>query len=132
MPAEEHQRMHLYNQMITGRNVPQSSISAPGAVPGTDRGARMLSSGNGMGMVLGVNRMTSIARPGVQGIPSSPMVNSGSMVSPGLLSGNMHTGVGAGQGSSMVRPREALNMQRVSSMVSVSRFFLSLPLIMND
>ncbi|XP_042067000.1 chromatin modification-related protein EAF1 B-like isoform X4 [Salvia splendens] len=112
LPAEEHQRMHLYNQMITGRNIPQSSISAPGAVPGPDRGARMLSSGNGMGMISGANRNMPIARPAVQGIPSSSMVNSGNAVSPGLSSGNMHTGVGAGQGSSVVRPSEASNIQR--------------------
>ncbi|KAL1544607.1 chromatin modification-related protein EAF1 B-like isoform X1 [Salvia divinorum] len=108
LPAEEHQRMHLYNQMITGRNIPQSSISAPGAIPGPDRNARMLSSCNGMGS----NRNMPTAWPAVQGIPSSSVVNSGSAVSPGLSSGNMHTGVGAVQGSSMVRPREALNMQR--------------------
>ncbi|XP_047939888.1 chromatin modification-related protein EAF1 B-like isoform X7 [Salvia hispanica] len=112
LPAEEHQRMHLYNQMITGRNIPQSSISAPGAVPGPDRSARMLSSGNGMGMMSGANRNMPIARPAVQGIPSSSMVNSGTAVSPGLSSGNMHTGVGAGQGSSIVRPSEASNIQR--------------------
>ncbi|XP_041995101.1 chromatin modification-related protein EAF1 B-like isoform X1 [Salvia splendens] len=112
LPAEEHQRMHLYNQMITGRNIPQSSISAPGAVPGPDRGARMLSSGNGMGMMSGANRNMPIARPAVQGIPSSSMVSSGNAVSPGLSSGNMHTGVGAGQGSSIVRPSEASSIQR--------------------
>ncbi|XP_041992761.1 chromatin modification-related protein EAF1 B-like isoform X2 [Salvia splendens] len=108
LPAEENQRMHLYNQMIAGRSIPQSSISAPGAIPGPDCSARILSGGNGMGS----NRNMPIARPGVQGVPSSSMVNSGSAVSPGLSSGNMHTGVGAVQGSSMVRPREALNMQR--------------------
>ncbi|KAH6803532.1 hypothetical protein C2S51_031779 [Perilla frutescens var. frutescens] len=112
LPADEHQRMHLYNQMITGRNIPQPSISSPGAVPGTERGARMLPSGNGMGMMSGANRNMPIARPGVQGIPSSSMVNSASMVSPGMSPGNIHTGVGAGQGSSMVRPREAMNMMR--------------------
>lgn len=109
MPAEEHQRMHLYNQMITGRNIPPSSISSPGAVPGTDRGPRMLPSSNGMGVMSGANRNMPIARPGLQGIPSS-MVNSGSMVSAGLSSGNMHNGVGAAQGSPMVRP----SMMRVS------------------
>ncbi|XP_042043592.1 chromatin modification-related protein EAF1 B-like isoform X1 [Salvia splendens] len=105
LPAEENQRMHLYNQMIAGRSIPQSSISAPGAVPGPDRSARILSSGNGMGS----NRNMPIARPGVQGIPSSSMVNSGSAVSSGLSSGNMHTGVGALQGSSMVRQRPGMS-----------------------
>lgn len=100
--------------MIPGRNIPQPNISAPGAVPATDRGVRMLPSGNGMGIMCGVNRSMPMARPGFQGIPSSSMVNSGSMVAPGMSSANMHAGVGAGQGSSMVRPHEALHMMRVS------------------
>lgn len=112
LPADDHQRMHLYNQMITGRNIQQSSISAPGAAPGTDRGARMLSSGSGMGMMSVANRNIPIPRSGLQGVPSSSMVNSGSVVSPVMSSGNMHAGVGAGQGSSMIRPRESMNMLR--------------------
>ncbi|KAL0459908.1 UNVERIFIED_CONTAM: Chromatin modification-related protein EAF1 A, partial [Sesamum latifolium] len=110
--ADEQQRIQLYNQMIPGRNIPQPSISLPGALPGTDRGVRILPGGNGMGMMPNVNRGMPMARPGLQGIPSSSTVNSGSMVSPGMSSANMHTGVSAGQGSSMLRPREALHMMR--------------------
>ncbi|KAL2239209.1 UNVERIFIED_CONTAM: Chromatin modification-related protein EAF1 B [Sesamum indicum] len=110
--ADEQQRIQPYNQMIPGRNIPQPNISRPGALPGTDRGVRILPGGNGMGMMPSVNRGMPMPRPGLQGIPSSSMVNSGSMVSPGMSSANMHAGVSAGQGSSMLRPREALHMMR--------------------
>ncbi|KAI3450859.1 hypothetical protein Pfo_007524 [Paulownia fortunei] len=118
LSADEQQRMQQYNQIIPGRNIPQPNISAPGALPGTDRGVRIVPGGNGMGMMCGVNRNLPMARPGFQGIPSSSMVNSGSMVSPGVSSANMHAGVGAGQGSSMLRPREALHMMRMNQGVS--------------
>ncbi|GFQ02709.1 helicase srcap [Phtheirospermum japonicum] len=109
---EQQQKMQQYNQMISNRSVPQPNASAPVAHPGTDRGARMLPGGNGMGLVSGVNRSMPMARPGFQGIASSPIVNSGSMVSPGMPPANMHSGVGPGQGSSVLRPREPLHMMR--------------------
>ncbi|PIN00315.1 Nucleoplasmin ATPase [Handroanthus impetiginosus] len=112
LPADEQQRMQQYIQMMPGRNIPQPNISSPGALPGSDRGVRVLHGGNGMGMIGGVNRSLPMARPGFQGVPSSSMVNSGSMVSPAMSSANMHAGVGAGQGSSMLRPRESLHMMR--------------------
>lgn len=112
LSADEQQRMQQYNHMITSRNIPQPNISPSGALPGTDRGGRILPGGNGMGLVCGVNRSMPMGRPGFQGIASS-IVNSGSMVSPGMSSANMHSGVGPGQGSSMLRPREALHMMRV-------------------
>lgn len=95
--ADEQQRMQQYNQMITNRNVPQSNLSPSGALPGTDRGVRVHPGSNGMGLVCGVNRHMPMARPGFQGIASST---------------NMHSGVGSGQGSSMLRPREPLHMMR--------------------
>lgn len=95
--ADEQQRMQQYNQMITNRNVPQSNLSPSGALPGTDRGVRVHPGSNGMGLVCGVNRNMPMARPGFQGIASST---------------NMHSGVGSGQGSSMLRPREPLHMMR--------------------
>ncbi|KAG8387286.1 hypothetical protein BUALT_Bualt02G0005600 [Buddleja alternifolia] len=110
LSADEQQRMQQYSQMIPGRGIPQPNISAAGALPGPDRGVRILPGGNGM--VSGVNRSLPMARPGFQGIAPSPMVNSGSM---GMSSANMHSGVGAGQGSSMLRPREALHMMRKNS-----------------
>ncbi|KAL3616333.1 hypothetical protein CASFOL_039723 [Castilleja foliolosa] len=109
---EQQQRMQQYNQMISNRSVPQTNTSAPGVLPGTDRGARILPVGNGMGLVSGVNRSMPMARPGFQGIASSPIANSGSMVSPGMPPANMHSGVGPGQGSSVLRPREPLHMMR--------------------
>ncbi|KAL0389856.1 UNVERIFIED_CONTAM: Chromatin modification-related protein EAF1 B [Sesamum calycinum] len=110
--ADEQQRIQPFNQMIPGRNISQPNISLPGALPGTDRGVRILPGGNGMGMMPSVNRGMPMRRPGLQGIPSSSVVNSGSTVSPGMSSANMHRGVSAGQGSSMSRPREALHMMR--------------------
>ncbi|KAK6145110.1 hypothetical protein DH2020_021930 [Rehmannia glutinosa] len=112
LSADEQQRMQQYNQMISSRNLSQPNISAPGVLPGTDRGLRIHPGGNGMGLVPGINRSMPMARPGFQGIAPSPIVNSGSMVSPGISSANMHSGVGSGQGSSMLRPREALHMIR--------------------
>ncbi|KAI3461860.1 hypothetical protein Pfo_018523 [Paulownia fortunei] len=83
LSADEQQRMQQYNQMLSSRNIPQPNISAPGALPGTDRGVRILPGGNGMGLVCGVNRSMPMARPGFQGIASSSIVNSGMQVSPG-------------------------------------------------
>ncbi|CAA0815199.1 Chromatin modification-related protein EAF1 A [Striga hermonthica] len=111
LPADEQQRMQQYNQM-SGRSVPQPNASSPGALAGTERGVRVLPGGSGMGLVSGVNRGMSITRPGFQGITSPPVVNSGSVVSPGMPPPNMHSGVGSGQGSSILRPREALHMMR--------------------
>lgn len=103
--------------MMTNRNAPQSNLSNSGALPGTDRSVRMLSGGNGMGLVGNVNRSMPISRPGFQGIASSSVVNSGSMVSPALSSPNMHSGVGSGQGSSALRPREPMHMMRVCNYI---------------
>ena len=50
LPVDEQQRMQ-YNQMLSGRNIQQSSISVSGSLSGNDRGVRMLPSGNGMGMM---------------------------------------------------------------------------------
>ncbi|PIN08215.1 Nucleoplasmin ATPase [Handroanthus impetiginosus] len=112
LSTDEQQRIQQFNQMISSRNISQPNISVPGALPGTDRGGRILAGGNGMGLVGSVNRSMPMARPGFQGIASSAMVNSGGMVSPGMAAANMHPGVGSGQGSSMLRPREALHMMR--------------------
>ncbi|XP_057781085.1 chromatin modification-related protein EAF1 B-like isoform X1 [Salvia miltiorrhiza] len=109
--ADEQQRMQQYNHMMTNRNVPQPNLSPSGALPGADRGVRLLPGGNGMGLASGVNRSMPMARPGFQGIASPSMVT-GSMVSPSISSANMHSGVGSGQGSSMLRPREPMHMMR--------------------
>ncbi|KAL6500011.1 hypothetical protein OROGR_027921 [Orobanche gracilis] len=112
LSVDEQQRMQQYNQMISNRTVSQPNVSTPGALPGTDRGVRMLPGGSGMGLVSGVDRsMPVAARPGFQGISSSD-VNSGSMVSPGMSPTNVQSGVGSSQGSSTLRPRESLHMMR--------------------
>lgn len=120
LSIDEQQRMQQYNHMLSNRNIPQSNVSSPGALSGNDRGVRMLPGGNGIPMSGGINRSLPIARPGFQGITSSPMMNSGSMISSGMVAMaspvNMHTGVGSGQGNS-IRPRDPLHMMRVSHLL---------------
>lgn len=118
LPLDEQHRLQQFNQMLSGRNLQQPSLSTPGAVSGSDRGHRMVPGGNAMG-VTGMNRNTPMSRPGFQGMASSAMPNTGSMLSSGMVgipnTGNVHSGGGASQGSSMHRPREAVqHMMRVS------------------
>ncbi|XVF81191.1 hypothetical protein PTKIN_Ptkin15bG0136800 [Pterospermum kingtungense] len=116
LPADEQHRMQQYNSVLSGRSIQQSNLSLPGAVPGADRGVRMLPSANGMGMMSAMNRSMSMSRPGFQGMASSAMLNSGSMLSSnmgGIPSPvNMHTGPGSGQGNSMLRPRDSMHVMR--------------------
>ncbi|XP_055813029.1 chromatin modification-related protein EAF1 B-like isoform X2 [Solanum dulcamara] len=98
LPVDEHQRLQQYNQM---RNM-QSNMSAPGVLATTDRGGvPTLSSGNSTGMMGGINRGIPMARPGFQGAASPSMLNSGSMLSPGMVAlpnaVNMHSGVSSNQ-----------------------------------
>jgi hypothetical protein len=117
LPVDEQQRLQQYNQMLSGRNIQQSSMSVPGTLSGADRGVRMLPGANGMGMMCGMNRSMPISRPGFQGMASSSMLNSATMHSMvGMASPvNMHSGPGSGQVNSMLRPRDTLHMMRVSS-----------------
>ncbi|XP_057965746.1 chromatin modification-related protein EAF1 A-like isoform X2 [Malania oleifera] len=112
LPVEEQQRMQQYNHMLSGRNIQQASLS----VPGTDRGVRMLPGGNSMGMMCGPNRSMPMPRPGLPGIASSSMLNSGSMLSSSMMGMpspvNIHSGASSAQGNSLLRPREALHMMR--------------------
>ncbi|KAK7338970.1 hypothetical protein VNO77_19605 [Canavalia gladiata] len=115
LSVDEQQRIQQYNQMISSRNMQQSSMSVPGSLSGSDRGGvRMLPGGNGMGMMGG--RSITMSRPGFQGMASSSMLSSGGMLSSSMVGMpspvNMHTGAGAGQGNSMLRPREAVHMMR--------------------
>lgn len=109
--------MQQYNQMLSGRNIQQSNLSAPGAISGAERGARMLPSGNGMGVMSGINRNMPMSRPGFQGMPSPSMLNSGSMISSSMVGMpspvNMHSGTGSVQGNSLLRPREQMHLLRV-------------------
>lgn len=125
LSVDEQQRIQQYNQMISSRNMQQSTMSVPGSLSGSDRGGvRMLPGGNGMGMIGGINRNITMSRPGFQGMPSSSMLSSGGMVSSSMVGMptpvNMHSGVGAGQGNSMLRPREAVHVMRVRSVLVLS------------
>ncbi|KAF5954653.1 hypothetical protein HYC85_007509 [Camellia sinensis] len=87
-----------------------------GFLQGLISGVRMLPGGNGVGIMCGMNRSMPMARPGFQGIAPPSMVNSGSMLSSSVAMMpspvNMHSGVGSGQGNSMLRPRDTSNMMR--------------------
>ncbi|XP_023642577.1 chromatin modification-related protein EAF1 A isoform X1 [Capsella rubella] len=111
LPLDEQNRIQQFNQMLSGRNLQQPSVSTPGAVSGSDRGHRMVPGGNAMG-ASGMNRSTPTSRPGFQGMGSSAMPNTASMLSSGVVgipnTGNIHSGGGASQGNSMLRPREAM------------------------
>ncbi|KAJ8558250.1 hypothetical protein K7X08_005016 [Anisodus acutangulus] len=113
LPVDKHQWLQQYNQM---RNM-QSNMTAPGVLATTDPGGvRTLSSGNSTGMMGGINRGIPIARPGFQGVASPSMLNSGSMLSSGMVAMpntvNMHSGVSSNQANSMMRPRDGLHMMR--------------------
>lgn len=105
--ADEQHRVPQYNHMMTSRNVPQPNLTPSGALPAADRGSRLLPGVSGMGIGCGVTRSMPMTRPGFQGIASSSMVSSGSM----------HSGVGSGQGNSMLRPREPMHTMRVCSYI---------------
>ena len=117
MPMEEQQRLQQYNHMPPGRNVQPSNLSS-GSLSGIDRGVRILPGGNGGGLVAGMSRSMPTSRPGLQGAPSSSMLNSGSMLSSNIggMSTNMniHSGTASGQGNPIFRSRDALHMVRVS------------------
>lgn len=119
LAVDEQQRMHQYNHVLSGRNIQQSGLSVSGAPPATDRGVRMLPTGSGVGTMGGVNRTTPMAKPGFQGIAPPSVLNPGSMLSSSMAvmpnPANAHPGIGSGQGNSMLRPRDALNMMRVSA-----------------
>lgn len=100
LSADEQQRMQQYNQLTSGRNTPQANVSPQSP------GARVLPGSNAKGIV---NRSMPMARSGFQGVASSSIVNSGSMVTPSMPLASMQSG----QGSSTLRPREALHMMRV-------------------
>ncbi|OMO89275.1 hypothetical protein CCACVL1_07948 [Corchorus capsularis] len=116
LPADEQHRMQQYNQMLSGRNIQQSNLSVPGAISGSDRGVRMLNGGNGMGMMCGMNRSMPMSRPGFQGMASSAMLNSSSMLTSNMVGVpspvNMHSGPGSAQGNSIMRPRDTMHMMR--------------------
>ncbi|XP_017252243.1 chromatin modification-related protein EAF1 B isoform X2 [Daucus carota subsp. sativus] len=123
--TDEQQRLQQYSQMISGRNFQQSNMPVSGVHPGTDRGVRMLSSGNGVGSPNGLNRSMQMQRPGLQGVASSNMVGPGSMHPSGMMAVpnpvNIHSSPGAGQGNSMMRPHDPMHMMRPTQNVEHQR-----------
>lgn len=102
--------------MVNGRNLQQPGVSVPGtSSAGVDCGARMMSSVHGMGMVAGLNRGMSGARPGFPRISSPAMLNavsSGSLM-PNSVQGvlnavSVHPGAISGPGNSILRPRDPM------------------------
>ena len=114
LSIDEQQRMQQYNHMLY---IQQSAPSVSGAPRGTDRGVCIFPGGNVVGIVSGLNRTMPMARPRFQGI-APPSMNSGSMISSSMAvmpsPVNVPSGVGSGPGNSVLRPRDALNMMRVS------------------
>ncbi|KAM7496219.1 hypothetical protein LguiA_020633 [Lonicera macranthoides] len=105
LSVDEQQRALQYNQMLPGRNVPQSGLPGPVCV---------LPGGNSMGIMRGgLNRSLPMTRPGFQGIASQPVMNSPSMLSSGMVAMPSPVG-GPGQGNPLLRPRDALHMMRPS------------------
>ncbi|KAL8215078.1 hypothetical protein R6Q57_004527 [Mikania cordata] len=101
---EQHRLQHL-NQ-ISLRNTQQSGLP-PGSHSGTNRSTRMLPGGTSMGVMSGMNRSMTMARPTFQGTASPSMLN------PGCTPGSMHSGSGPALGqANSVRPHEALHMMR--------------------
>lgn len=107
--------------MVNGRNLQQPGIPVPGVLPsGVDRGARMMPSAHGVGIMTGLNRGAAVTRPGFPRLGSSGMAN----VSPGNMSPNngqglqntvnVHPGAIPGPGNTMLRPRDPMQMLRVS------------------
>lgn len=126
LPVDD-QRLQHYNQM---RNM-QSNMSAPGVLAATNRtGVRTLSSGNSTCIMGGINRGIPMARPGFQGVASPSMLNSGSMLSSGMVALsntlNIHSGVRSNQVNSMMRPRDGSLMTQVSQLLDFDCFLLLL------
>ncbi|KAE9622154.1 putative nucleoplasmin ATPase transcription factor MYB-HB-like family [Lupinus albus] len=114
LTVDEQKRIQ-YNQMISARNMQQSSMSVPGSLSGNDRGVHMLPGGSGAGMVGGNNRNIAASRPGFQGMASPSTHGSGGMLSSSMVGVpnpvHLHSGVVAGQGNSSPRPCEAVHMK---------------------
>ncbi|KAK9726544.1 hypothetical protein RND81_05G222400 [Saponaria officinalis] len=118
LPIEEQQRLHQYNSMVPGRNVQASTLSSSGSIPGSDRSVRMHPGGNGASMTPLVNRSIPSVRPGVQGISSMSMLDSGSAL-PSNMGGSpsnmiVHPGTSPSHGNIMYRPRDSLHNVRTS------------------
>ncbi|KAL8092854.1 chromatin modification-related protein EAF1 B-like [Apium graveolens] len=125
LSSDEQQRLQQYGQMVSGRNFQQSNIPVSGVHSGTDRGVRMITRGNGVGIPGGLHRNIPMPRPGLQGIGPSSLAGPGSMLSSGMMAMqspvNIHSGPGAAQGNSMMRPRDPMHMMRPTQNVEHQR-----------
>ncbi|KAJ6810251.1 chromatin modification-related protein EAF1 B-like isoform X1 [Iris pallida] len=114
LPVDDHRRMQ-YSQMLSSRNVHQSSMSAPGALPvGVDQGDCMLPGANGVGM-----SGRTIPMSGFQVPPGRlNMVSTGSMLTGSEVgmpnSVNVHPTTVPCSVNPMMRPRDALQMLQPS------------------
>lgn len=112
LPIEDQQRLQQYNQLLHRRNIQPSNLTS--GAPGTDRGVRCLPGGNGVGMMSGMNQNMPMPTPGLQGLTSSPLLNSGSMLASstgGMPNMNMPSGAASScQGNSMFRSRDPLHV----------------------
>ncbi|KAK9057433.1 hypothetical protein SSX86_022268 [Deinandra increscens subsp. villosa] len=108
LSIDEQHRIQQLNQR-SARNTQQLGLP-PGSHSGTDQGTRMLPGGTSMGVMSGMNRNMTMARPAFQGI------NSPSMLNPGVTPGNMHPGPAPGQANPvrphMMRPNQNSEYQR--------------------
>ena len=110
--GDEQQKIQ-YNQMLSGRNLQQ-----PGAVPATSPGTRMMPGAHGVGMMTGVNRGMPAVRAGFPRAGSPGMLN---MASTGNMPLKTVQGVPNAMspaGNSMMRPRDPMQMLRVSFLFS--------------
>ncbi|OQU87040.1 hypothetical protein SORBI_3003G196300 [Sorghum bicolor] len=109
--GDEQSRIH-YNQMVNGRNLQQPGVPVPGVLPpGVDRGARMMPPAHGVGIMTGLNRGTPVTRPGFPrlGSPGNMSPNNGQGLKNTV---NVHPGAIPGPGSTMLRPRDPMQMLR--------------------
>ncbi|XP_006654875.1 chromatin modification-related protein EAF1 B-like isoform X2 [Oryza brachyantha] len=106
LQSDEQQKIH-YNQMLSGRNLQHTGGSVSGTFPpGVDRGARVMPSTHGMGMMTGLNRGMPAATAGFPRHSSPGMPN---VVSPGNVSAksghavNVHPGAMSATGNTTIR-----------------------------
>lgn len=104
--------MQPYNQVLSNRPIPLSTLSISGAVPGSNRGGHLLPGGTG----LGINRTNMpMARPGFPGMASSPMVNSSSVLTSSMVGAQSPVNIHGGSGPVQGRPGESMHVAKVST-----------------
>uniref|UniRef100_A0A0D9WKI8 HSA domain-containing protein n=1 Tax=Leersia perrieri TaxID=77586 RepID=A0A0D9WKI8_9ORYZ len=120
LQSDEQQKIH-YNQILSGRNLPQTGGSVSGAFPpGADRGARVMA--GGMGMVTGLSRGMPAATagfprhssPGMPNVvsPGNGLANSGQGASNAV---NVHPGPMSAPGNPTLRPHNPMQVPHTST-----------------